>query len=64
MKIWQSMLKYALPVMLAGIAFTINEVLDKILINQMLSSKEAGIYAACYKLTVFMTYLRLHLEWG
>ena len=55
LKIWQSMLKYALPVMLAGIAFTINEVLDKILINQMLSSKDAGIYAACYKLTVFMT---------
>tara|TARA_B100001093_G_scaffold520521_1_gene617576 strand:+ start:11234 stop:12646 length:1413 start_codon:yes stop_codon:yes gene_type:complete len=53
--IWQSMLKYALPVMFAGIAFTINEVLDKILINQMLSSNEAGIYAACYKLTVFMT---------
>lgn len=50
-----SMLKYALPVMFAGIAFTINEVLDKILINQMLSSKDAGIYAACYKLTVFMT---------
>lgn len=54
-EIWQSMLKYALPVMFAGIAFTINEVLDKILINQMLSSKDAGIYAACYKLTVFMT---------
>ena len=54
-EIWQNMLKYALPVMFAGIAFTINEVLDKILINQMLSSKDAGIYAACYKLTVFMT---------
>ena len=54
-EIWQSMLKYALPVMFAGIAFTINEVLDKILINKMLSSKDAGIYAACYKLTVFMT---------
>lgn len=54
-EILQNMLKYALPVMFAGIAFTINEVLDKILINQMLSSKDAGIYAACYKLTVFMT---------
>ena len=49
------MMRYALPVMFAGIAFTINEVLDKILVAEMVSDAEAGKYAACYKLALFMT---------
>ncbi|MEO0572827.1 MAG: oligosaccharide flippase family protein [Bacteroidota bacterium] len=53
--LWKSMLKYAAPVMLAGIAFTINEVLDKILLTQLVSKAEAGKYGACYKLALFMT---------
>jgi O-antigen/teichoic acid export membrane protein len=58
-KLWKQMMKYAGPVMIAGIAFTINEVLDKILLTQILPSDiaetEVGKYGACYKLALFMT---------
>ncbi|PKA82888.1 O-antigen/teichoic acid export membrane protein [Ulvibacter sp. MAR_2010_11] len=57
--VWKQMLKYALPVLIAGIAFSINEAFDKILLKYLLPSDiaeaEVGIYAACYKLGVFMT---------
>lgn len=55
------MLRYGLPVMIAGIAFTINEVFDKYLLSELLPLDEAlakaevGKYAACYKLAMFMT---------
>lgn len=55
----KKMLAYGLPVMIAGIAFTINEVFDKILLSRLLpaeiANSEAGKYAACYKLALFMT---------
>jgi O-antigen/teichoic acid export membrane protein len=57
--IWKKMLKYALPVLIAGIAFSVNEAFDKILLKYLLPSdiaeSEVGVYAACYKLGVFMT---------
>jgi O-antigen/teichoic acid export membrane protein len=57
--IWKGMLRYALPVLIAGIAFSINEAFDKILLKYLLPSDiaqaEVGVYAACYKLGVFMT---------
>ncbi len=57
--IWKQMLKYAGPILIAGIAFTINEVLDKILLTELLPSdiaeSEVGKYGACYKLALFMT---------
>lgn len=57
--IWKQMLKYALPVLVAGIAFSINEAFDKILLKYLLpediAASEVGVYAACYKLGVFMT---------
>ncbi len=55
------MLRYGLPVMVAGIAFTINEVFDKYLLSELLplseesAKAEVGKYAACYKLAMFMT---------
>ncbi|MDF4201529.1 polysaccharide biosynthesis C-terminal domain-containing protein [Maribacter sp. SA7] len=59
MVIWKKMIKYAMPVMVAGIAFTVNEVLDKILLEKILpveiASDEVGKYGACVKLAVFMT---------
>jgi len=54
-QLWRKMMRYALPVMIAGIAFTVNEVFDKILLTRMVSEEEAGIYGACYKLALFMT---------
>jgi len=57
--LWKQMLKYAGPIMLAGVAFTINEVFDKILLTEMLpndiAEAEVGKYSACYKLALFMT---------
>jgi len=58
-KIWRQMLKYAFPVLIAGIAFSINEAFDKIMLKYLLpedvAESEVGVYAACYKLGVFMT---------
>jgi O-antigen/teichoic acid export membrane protein len=58
-KLWKSMMKYALPVLVAGLAFSINETLDKILLNYLLpeniAKSQVGVYAACYKLAMFMT---------
>lgn len=53
--LWRSMLAYAGPILVAGIAFTINEVVDKIFLANMVSEEVAGIYGACYKLALFMT---------
>lgn len=57
--LWKRMLKYAAPVLLAGIAFTINEVFDRILLEQLLpedtAKSEVGKYSACYRLALFMT---------
>jgi len=57
--IWKKMFKYAFPVLIAGIAFSINEAFDKILLKYLLpeniAEAEVGVYAACYKLGVFMT---------
>ncbi|WP_318311128.1 lipopolysaccharide biosynthesis protein [Flagellimonas crocea] len=58
-QLWKEMLKYSLPIMLAGIAFTVNEVFDRILLDRLLpqdiAKAEIGKYSACYKLAVFMT---------
>ena len=57
--LWKQMMRYAFPVLIAGIAFSINEVFDKILLDYLLpddiAESEVGVYAACYKLGVFMT---------
>lgn len=57
--LWKRMLKYAYPVLLAGLAFSINEVFDRILLKYLLPDDIAdsaiGAYSACYKLAVFMT---------
>jgi len=54
-KLLKKMLKYSLPIMVGSLAFVTNENLDKLLLGNMLGEKEMGIYAACYKLGVFMT---------
>ena len=53
------MFKYSFPLLIAGIAFVINEVGDRILLKMILpkeiSSFEIGVYSACYKISIFMT---------
>lgn len=57
--LWSRMMRYGLPILLAGIAFSINEHFDKILLERLLPANiaktEVGIYAACYKIGLFMT---------
>lgn len=50
----KKILRYSWPIAVAGIAYVINENLDKYLIKWMISDTEMGIYAACYKLAIFM----------
>lgn len=58
-ELWLKMMDYGLPVLVAGIAFTINEVFDKIMLSYLLpeaiAESEIGKYSACYRLAMFMT---------
>ena len=58
-KLLNQMLRYGIPVMIAGIAFTVNEVFDRIMLSELLpqdiAKSEIGKYSACYKLALFMT---------
>ncbi|SDB62275.1 Membrane protein involved in the export of O-antigen and teichoic acid [Flavobacteriaceae bacterium MAR_2010_188] len=57
--LWSKMMKYALPVLIAGVAFSINETFDRILLDRLLpediAETQVGMYSACYKLALFMT---------
>lgn len=54
--LWKSMMAYALPVLVAGLAFVINETFDRILLDKLhVPKSEVGAYSACYKLALFMT---------
>lgn len=57
--LWKRMMRYAMPVLIAGMAYTINEVFDRYLLEWLLpadiSKSEIGKYSGCYKLAVFMT---------
>ncbi|MDO6595923.1 oligosaccharide flippase family protein [Oceanihabitans sp. 2_MG-2023] len=58
-KLWQEMMRYAFPVLIAGVAFSVNETFDRILLDKLLpesiAKTEIGMYSACYKLALFMT---------
>lgn len=54
-KLFKRMLIYSFPIMIGSLAFVTNENLDKLLLGDILGEKQMGIYAACYKLGVFMT---------
>ncbi len=61
-ELWKRMLRYGMPILVAGIAFAINEQFDKILLGKLLpkniADAEVGIYSACYKLGLFMVLFR------
>lgn len=58
-ELWKRIMRYALPVLVAGLAYAINEASDRIMMKYLLpkdiAKSELGIYAACYKLSIFMT---------
>lgn len=60
--LWKRMMKYGFPILIAGIAFAINDQFDKILLKELLpdgvGEAQVGIYSACYKLGLFMVLFR------
>ncbi len=61
-ELWKKMINYGLPILVAGIAFAVNEHLDKILLSKILPANiakaQVGAYSACYKLGLFMVLFR------
>ncbi len=57
--LWKSMFRYAFPILIAGVAFSINETFDRILLKELLpediAETQIGMYSACYKIALFMT---------
>ncbi len=61
-QLWKRMIQYGMPIMVAGLAFAINDQFDKILLAELLPANiadaEVGVYSACYKLGLFMVLYR------
>jgi O-antigen/teichoic acid export membrane protein len=59
--LWRRMLRYSLPMLVAGFAGMVNETMDRILLQKWLPLSTAGklhqigIYGAVYKLAILMT---------
>tara|TARA_R110002050_G_scaffold293182_1_gene449379 strand:+ start:50971 stop:52326 length:1356 start_codon:yes stop_codon:yes gene_type:complete len=53
--IFKQLLNYGLPIMVAGLAYVINENFDKWLLPDVLGKEINGAYSGCYKIAVFMT---------
>ncbi|GEN75141.1 polysaccharide biosynthesis protein [Chryseobacterium hagamense] len=49
------MIKYSWPIMIAGLAFMVNENFDKFVQKFMIDNGDAGAYGGCYKMAVLMT---------
>ncbi len=59
-KLMNTLLRYSYPLLVAGLAGTVNEALDRILLKHMIPAdqnpmEQLGIYGANYKLAVLMT---------
>ncbi|MBS1647279.1 MAG: oligosaccharide flippase family protein [Bacteroidetes bacterium] len=58
-KLWISMMKYALPLLVVGLAGMVNETFDRIIIKKLLPAEigmhDLGVYGACYKISILMT---------
>lgn len=59
-KLWNELIRYALPLLVVGLAGMINETADRIMLKYLLPSgtdvmAETGIYGACYKISIIMT---------
>ena len=53
--IFKQLINYGWPIMVAGLAYVINENFDKWLIPDLLGRDINGAYSGCYKIAVFMT---------
>lgn len=66
--LWKKMMRYGFPILIAGIAFAVNEHFDKILLGNLLpagvAKTDVGAYSACYKLGLFMVLFRTAYSLG
>jgi O-antigen/teichoic acid export membrane protein len=57
--LWKKMMRYALPLLVLGLAGIVNETMDRVLIKYLsppdIAQSEVGIYSACYKISIMMT---------
>tara|TARA_B100000780_G_scaffold258336_1_gene208630 strand:+ start:326 stop:1789 length:1464 start_codon:yes stop_codon:yes gene_type:complete len=57
--LWKKMISYGFPLLIGGLAYVTNEMVDRVLLNYLLPKDTAiaqvGIYSACYKIAIFMT---------
>lgn len=53
--IFKQLINYGWPIMVAGLAYVINENFDKWLLPSVLGKDINGAYSGCYKIAVFMT---------
>lgn len=63
-KVLKQMLWYGIPIMVSSLAYVTNENLDKLLLTKYLGKEQMGIYAACYKLGVFMSLYIMAFKMG
>jgi O-antigen/teichoic acid export membrane protein len=59
-QLWKKMILYAYPLLIMGLAGTINESFSRIMLKYLLPDKstamaELGIFGACYKISILMT---------
>jgi len=59
-KLWNELIRYALPLLFVGLAGMINETADRVMLKYLLPvgsnvMAETGIYGACYKISIIMT---------
>jgi len=59
-EVWRKMIRYALPLLIAGLAGMINETMDRVLLKFLLPNdgttmSKIGIYGACYKISIILT---------
>lgn len=54
-ELFSKMIRYSWPVMIAGLAFMVNENFDKFVQRFIIDDGEAGAYGGCYKMAVLMT---------
>ena len=59
-RLWLNMIGYSFPLLISGLAGTVNEALDRVLLRHLLQDTDAalaqvGIYGANYKIAVLMT---------
>lgn len=57
--LWVEMLRYALPLLVVGLAGMVNETFDRIILKKLLPPETGmyalGVYGACYKISILMT---------